>query len=226
MVAQSPGDESSGSGLRGPLVGLATATVYFVAAKGGLSLALEGAPVTTVWPPTAIALAAVILRRSPWAWRGIAVGAFLANLTANAPVATAAVIAIGNTLEAVAGAWLLARVGFRPSLERLRDALALIFLAAGTSTIVSATIGVVGLAAGGVQPWTSFGRLWWSWWIGDALGALVVAPLLMVWSSRQPDLSPREWRFEAVALVAMTLLVGVASFGMGREAALAVYPLH
>ena len=226
MVAQSPGDASSGSGLRGPLVGLATAAVYFVAAKGGLLLALEGAPVTTVWPPTGIALAAVVLLGSPWVWRGIALGAFLANLTANAPVATAAVIAIGNTLEAVAGARLLARAGFRPSLERLRDALALIIFAAGTSTMVSATIGVVGLAAGGVQPWTSFGRLWWAWWVGDALGALVVAPLLMVWSSPQPELSPRERRLEAVALVATTLLVGVAGFGMGREVPLAVYPLH
>ncbi len=76
MVAQPLGDERPRSGLAGPLVGLAIAAVYFVAARGGLSLALEGAPVTTVWPPTGIALAAVVLLGSPWAWRGIALGAF------------------------------------------------------------------------------------------------------------------------------------------------------
>ena len=70
MVAQPPGDESSGSGLRGPLVGLATAAVYFAAAEVGLSLAFVAEQVTAVWPPTGIALAAVVLLRGPGTGRG------------------------------------------------------------------------------------------------------------------------------------------------------------
>ena len=189
MVAQPPGDESSGSGLRGPLVGLATATVYFVAAKVGLSLAFEAAPghhrvaadrhrargrraasARMGWPRHRA-------RRVPRQRDGRAT-----------PVATAAGIAVGNTLEAVRGR-VAPRAGRLPAgrSTRLRDALALIIFAAGASTIVSATIGVVEPCAGGVQPWTRSDALWWAWWVGDALGALVVAPLLLVWATPQPD---------------------------------------
>ena len=75
-------------------------------------------------------------------------GAFLANVTTDVPVYTAAGIAVGNTLEAVVGAWLLERVGFRPRLVRLRDIFALIVLGAAISTAVSATIGVASLSVG------------------------------------------------------------------------------
>src|SRR5439155_17427406 len=85
-------------------------------------------------------------------------------------------------LEAVVGAWLLRRVGFDRALQRLRDVLALIVLAALGSTVVAATIGVTSLCLGGVQPWNAFASLWWTWWVGDAMGDLVMAPLLLVWS--------------------------------------------
>src|SRR5690348_67349 len=90
-------------------VALAIAAVYLAAAKLGLSLAFAAPQVTTVWPPTGIALTAVLLlgRR---VWPGIALGAFLANATAHEPLWTAGAIAAGNTLEALIGAWLLRRV--------------------------------------------------------------------------------------------------------------------
>ncbi len=170
---------------------LVLAAVYFAAAKLGLSLAFLAEQVSAVWPPTGIALAAVLLYGYR-VWPGIAVGAFLANVTANEPILTACGIAAGNTLEAVIGAWLLKRVvGFDNALESMRDAIGLILLAAMLSTMVSATIGVTSLCLGEVflpaleRPieWSDFGPLWWTWWLGDALGALVVAPVLLTWVS-------------------------------------------
>src|SRR5262245_61245357 len=101
-------------------VTIAIAAAYFAAAKLGLSIGVVR-QVTTVWPPTGIALAAAVLLGARRAWPGIALGAFLANATAGEPLATAAGIALGNTLEATTGLWLLRRVDFRPALDRLRD---------------------------------------------------------------------------------------------------------
>ena len=118
--------------------------------------------VTAVWPPTGIALGALLIFGYR-VWPGVVLGAFLANVTQNEPVLTAAGIALGNTLEALVGAWLLRRVGFRGSLDRVKDVLALAGLAAGLSTTVSATIGATSLCLGGIRPWSAFGSLWSVW---------------------------------------------------------------
>jgi PAS domain S-box-containing protein len=165
------------------------AAVYLGAAKLGLSLAVMAEQVSAVWPPTGVALAAVVVYGYR-IWPGILLGAFLANATANEPITTACGVAVGNTLEAIVGSWLLGRcVGFDRSLERLKDVLGLIVLAAGVSTAVSATIGVLSLCLGGVQPWSNFASLWSVWWLGDALGGLVVAPFLLTTAiCRRPPL--------------------------------------
>lgn len=156
-------------------------TAYFLAAKLGLSMAVEAEQVTLVWPAAGIALASLILFGGR-VWPGVALGAFLANVTAEEPVLTALGIATGNTLEAVAGAFLLRRlVGFHAALDRVRDALGLVVLAAGLAPCVSATVGVLSLCLGGVQPWQAFSSLWWTWWLGDAIGILVVVPVLTAW---------------------------------------------
>src|SRR5690349_14349225 len=99
--------------LRRCVVVLAVAAVYFAAAKLGLRLAFAAEQVSAVWPPTGIALAAALLL-DRHAWPGIFLGAFLANATANEPPLVAAALGAGNTLEAIAGAWLLRRLAFQP----------------------------------------------------------------------------------------------------------------
>src|ERR671925_581954 len=95
--------------------------IYVSTAKLGLSLDAVSGVAAAVWPPTGIALAALLLGGCRL-WPGIAFGAFLANVSAGAPVPVACGIAVGNTLEALVGAALLVRVaGFRPALDRLRD---------------------------------------------------------------------------------------------------------
>src|SRR6516164_9524232 len=85
------------------------AAVYFGAAKLGLTMAFVAEQVTAVWPPTGISLAALLFFGYRL-WPGIALGAFLVNATANEPVGVAAGIAVGNTLEALVGVWMLRRL--------------------------------------------------------------------------------------------------------------------
>jgi PAS domain S-box-containing protein len=206
------------------------AAVYFGAAKLGLTMAFVAEQVTAVWPPTGIALAALLLLGYR-AWPGIALGAFLVNATTNAPVATAAGIALGNTLEALVGAWLLRRlVRFDPALGRVKDVLSLVVLAAGVSTLVSATIGATSLCLGGVKPWMAYPTVWSVWWLGDAMGDLVVAPLLLTWAGWH-RWAWQPWRVaEAgallLALVAVSLLVfaGPTALFSFHPLAYAVFP--
>ncbi|HTF36663.1 MAG TPA: MASE1 domain-containing protein, partial [Blastocatellia bacterium] len=172
----------------------AVAAVYFGAAKVGLSLAFLHVSVSPVWPPTGIAIAAVLwlgYRISP----AILLGAFLANLATGEPVATAGGIAVGNTLEALSAAFLLHRfVGFHSPFYRARDVLRFVLIAVLVSPMVSATIGNASLCLGGAAAWTNFGRLWLTWWIGDGVGALVVAPLVLTWVERPAERWPsRRW---------------------------------
>src|SRR5690349_5540753 len=124
---------------------LAVAVVYALVAKLGLALDAVSGFATLVWPPTGMSLVAILLRGYRVA-PGVAVGAFAANLWTGAPAAVALGIALGNTAEALLGAFALQRVAsFRPSLARLRDVLALMGIAAVASTLVSASVGVTSL---------------------------------------------------------------------------------
>ena len=203
--------------------GLVLALVYFASAKLGLELAFSTPSVTAVWPPTGIALAALVL----WGrnlWPGVLLGAFLANVTTDVPVYTAAGIAVGNTLEALVGAWLLDRFGFRPTLHRLRDIFALVVLAALLSTAVSATIGVASLSVGDSLTEDTLST-WRVWWLGDMGGDLLVASLIFVLVTHWPyrDLPGSA----AEALILISALVGIALvvFTHDAPAAFLTFPI-
>jgi len=179
----------------------AVAVVYVVAARAGLTLDAVSGFASLVWAPTGIALAAVLLAGGG-IWPGVFIGALIANVITGAPVLAATGIAAGNTLEAVAGAYALRSVpGFRLRLDSLRDVFALIVLAALLSTMISASIGVSSLYFAGVTPRANVAETWRTWWIGDAIGALLIAPLILVWAAppRTPLLTRR--LSEAVLLV-------------------------
>jgi len=128
-------------------------------------------------------------------------------------------IAVGNALEAIAGGWLLREFAdVDRSLDRLRQVTALIILGAMASTTISASIGVLSLCAGGLQSWDSFAMLWRTWWLGDAMGDVLLAPLLLtlpVWFSQQRDSS---W-FELLSLEALAIVLSVQLFSVrsGRK---------
>jgi diguanylate cyclase (GGDEF)-like protein len=195
----------------GVLLGLAA--VYIVAGKLGLRLAFVNASATAVWPPTGIALAAcLILGRS--VWPVIFFGAFVVNVTTAGGVLTSLGIATGNTLEAVVGSLLVDRFATgRRSLEHPGGIFRFALLAAGLSTMVSATIGVLTLLLGGLASLPNVGQVWLTWWLGDAGGAMVVAPVLLLWSANlRVRLHPRVL-IEIAALLVTAVLVGQVAFG-------------
>ena len=127
--------------------------LYLLTAKFGLQLDAVSGVATPVWPPTGIALVALVLYGYRL-WPAVALAALVVNATIHQnPLPSAVAIAAGNTLEAILGVWLLRRyVDFRPSLDRVRDVLGLAILAAGLSTLVSATIGTTSGWLGGASP--------------------------------------------------------------------------
>jgi integral membrane sensor domain MASE1 len=201
------------------------AAAYYGAAKLGLSFAFETASVTAVWPPTGLALAALVLGGHRM-WPGVAIGAFLANSWTGIPLAATIGISCGNTLEALVGAYLLRRVGhFRPTLERIRDVLALVALAAVCSTAVSATIGVASLVVTDEVAASTFASVWRVWWLGDMGGDLLIAPALLVAATWWPFTRVPGRGLEAIALAVAT--VGISALVFSRETNLAylVFPL-
>ena len=191
---------------------LVLAAFYFATAKLGLSLAFVHPSATAVWPPAGIALAAFLLFGNR-IWPGIALGAFLANATTAGSLATSAGIAAGNTLEGLVGAWLVNRfAGGRDALSRPKDILKFIALAAGLSTIVSATIGLTTLSIAGFAPWSNYAAIWTTWWLGDAVGDLLIAPPLLLWISGPRPRWPRRL-IEATCVGVLLIATGAAFFG-------------
>jgi integral membrane sensor domain MASE1 len=202
---------------------LVLAAVYYGAAKLGFQLAFENPSVTAVWPPTGIALAALVLW-GPQYWPGVALGALAANGWTGVPIETVLGITIGNTLEAVVGSALLRNVArLDTKLRRVRDVLALVLFGAVLSTLVSAVIGVAALRLGDRVAvddlWSTF-RVWW--W-GDAGGDLLVAPFVLLWVGHW---RAARWDRWLEALV-MLLAVGGATalvFTQGEPVPYLVFP--
>ncbi len=191
----------------------AVAGVYFVAGKLGLRLAFAHPSATAVWPPAGIALVAILLLGYDAA-PVIFLGAFVVNLTTAGTVATALGIAFGNTLEAVVGAYLVARYARgREAFERARDIFRFTLLAAFGSTALSATIGASTLALGGVASWKDYGSLWLTWWLGDMGGDLIVAPLLLLWITQPAVRWTGGQLLEAAALLGGLLVASRIVFG-------------
>jgi integral membrane sensor domain MASE1 len=205
-------------------VGAALALAYFVTAYFGFRMAVVAEQVTMVWPPTGIALAALLLYGSRF-WPAIWIAAFAANAATAAPIWTAAGIATGNTLEAVTVAWTVSSLaGFNPGLQRTRDVV-VFFLAAGVATMISATIGVTMLCAGGVQPWSSYWTLWFDWALGDALGALVVAPAILTVVHSPVRLRGRQL-LETGFLILLAVVVTEVIFGEVLASVISAHPLE
>jgi signal transduction histidine kinase len=186
-----------------------------VAAKLGLMLDPVAGFATLVWPASGLSLA-VLFWRGSRLWPAVALGAFLSNVWTGAPRAVALGIAIGNTLEAVAGAAILrSSKEFRGSFDRVRSALRFI-LAALTSTIIGATVGVASLELWGIVDGSGLVETWRAWWVGDALGDLLVAPLVLIWVTPPLKGVRVAGRLEGAALVAV--LLGTAFLIFGRHA--------
>jgi len=155
--------------------------LYFVAGKLALKLAFLNASASAVWPCTGIALAALLIfgyRTWPW----IFAGAFLVNFTTAGTALTSLGIASGNTLEALAGCYLVTRFADgRNAFERSQNIFRFVLFAGMISAAISASVGTATLVMGGLADWPHFSSIWITWWLGDGVGAVIVTPLILLW---------------------------------------------
>lgn len=187
---------------------LLLAAIYFVTARLSLALAIPPGYATAVWPPSGIALAAVLLF-GVRVWPGIWIGAALANFAVSPSLFVATVIGVGNTLEALAGAALIGRlIGVPRRFEHAGEVVKFVIVSA-LVPFVAATVAMIPLLIEGVLSWPETFRNWWTWWQGDATGIIIVAPLLLSWSTRRIVVWPLRKRVEAACLG--LLLLGITN---------------
>ena len=185
---------------------IALGVAYYLAAQLSLELALVGENITPLWPPTGIAVVGFLLFGIRL-WPGVALAALAVNLPISESPFAAFVTALGNTAAPLAAAAMLHRVGFRPQLDRLRDALAIV-AAALLSTTLSATVGATALLTSGAITDDAYLGAWSVWWAGDAMGILVVAPVLLMLTTIREQPIPHGWKvLEGVALAAVLVVI-------------------
>jgi signal transduction histidine kinase len=187
--------------------------LYVGAGKLGLSLAFVHASASAVWPSTGIALGAFLVYGAR-VWPVILVGAFLVNVTTTGSAFTSVAIAAGNTLEGLLGAWLVTRfAGGARFVERARDFITFTVLAGLVATTVSATIGASTLVLSRHAAPDAFDDIVVTWWLGDAVGALVVAPVFVVWVTEPlVRMTVRRW-VEASVLLLTIVAIAFVVFG-------------
>src|SRR5205809_4976070 len=138
------------------------AAMYFVAARYGLRLAYVHPSATPIWPPTGIALAAMLVLGYR-VWPGVLIGAFLANIMTAGTAATSLGIAIGNALEGVVGAYLVNRfAGGQKAFEKVQEVFKLAVWAGMVRTTVAARVEVAGFSPTVLASGAKFGRSWFT----------------------------------------------------------------
>jgi PAS domain S-box-containing protein len=193
----------------------AVATVYLGVALLTFSAGAAGTEESLLWLPSGIALAA-LMRAGGRLWPGVALGALMASLARGLPVLAAVGIAAGSTLEAFGGAAAVRRIiREQPALSRLRSAMALVFAAAAASTLIAATIGAGTLLAMGLVTAADVPGMWLAWWLADAAGILVIAPLLLLQERHVRSALRSRSPQEVVALGVTLLAFGWFVFGPG-----------
>jgi len=195
---------------------LLLAVVYFAAAKLALATAIPPGYATPIWPPSSIALAALLL----WGrqlWPGIWLGSFVASATVEGALLASAVIATGSSVQGFAIAGLTERwLGVPRRFTQVREVLVFVgVIAAGA--LIAPTVALLPLAL--IYPLRApdLASNWWTWWQGDVCGMLIFTPLILSWTAPGMSWTPRKV-LEAVIFAVLVLAAGeiVFSQGFGR----------
>lgn len=197
------------------------------ATLGGALVGEHGSRAVTqavVWMPTGFAIAAVWILGLRWAWV-VTLGVFIHRSMAGMEPVGCLLAGLGTTAEGVLGAWLLRRASYDQSLGRLKDVVALFLVAmvVPCASIASAVLTGFFLDQ---YPFAPFYSGWLGWWRMNALGALTVTPLVLVWSAWRPRRPEGSRLLEALglALAVAVLIVAVATLvEPGIEAVLMLY---
>ena len=163
----------------------AVAALYFVTGWLGLLMAVPPGYVTPVWPPSGLAMGAVLVA-GPRLWPGIFLGAailnaFNAETTNLVSIALACTIAMGSTAQAIVGSHLIRGfLGSPVRCDSMRDVMLLMILAGPVACMLAATVGQAALFTAGLVEAQSLGHNWLTWWFGDTLGVFVFLPLVLL----------------------------------------------
>jgi signal transduction histidine kinase/CheY-like chemotaxis protein len=207
---------------------LLVAAAYFIAGRVSLLLAIPPGYATALWPPAGIALACVLVlgfRALP----GVMLGSFLVNAgTSFDPtdvnsgalsIALAFGIALGAAAQAAVGTFLVRR--FAPSKSLLEDERSIaVLLAYGgpLSSVVSATWGIAMLYLGGLVDRPNALFNWSTWWVGDTIGVLIFAPLVLIWTAYRLELPRRRQLLVSLpSLATFALVVCLFVYASARE---------
>jgi PAS domain S-box-containing protein len=207
----------SATRLRSLTKALVIAAGYALAGKLALLMAIPPGYATAVWPAAGLALAALLVLGTRF-WPAVLVGSFLVNIgtsfdassrsTIVRSIAVAAGIGAGAALQAAVGAKLIRRVvGFPTSLSLEWDVGKFLLLGGPLSCLVNASVGVLVLALASVIKPAQIPFSWWTWWVGDTIGVLLVTPLALIWTAEPQHV----WRARrgpvAVPLIVCATLV-------------------
>jgi PAS domain S-box-containing protein len=190
----------------------AIAVAFVIAARLSLRFASINPSATPIWPPTGLVLGLMLIRGYR-IWPAVMAGSIVANY----PTAgwLSLIIGVGNTLEALAGTWLLNRFAEGVKAFRTPGGVAKFAVAVcGVAAPISATVGALSLTLGGRAGGSSFADIWTTWWLGDTAGGLVVAPAVVLWVIEPPRLT-RPFRPPIGCLIAIVLSVAVGMLAMG-----------
>ncbi|MCC3586048.1 MAG: MASE1 domain-containing protein [Microcoleus sp. PH2017_29_MFU_D_A] len=204
----------------------AIALIYYLASQFAIATLTLSSEIYPMWPAAGIAQVALLLFGRQL-WPGIAIGAFLFIMSAPAAsIGTALISAGARALQAWTGTYLLQRINFSAGLDRLKDVLGIVGLAALASTLINSTIGSIIVCVSGFSSWSNFGTIWGTWWVGDAMGILLVAPLLLTWHKLPKSPTHRKQIAERVIWLLLLLAIGWLVFCSRTRAAYARYPLE
>ena len=198
---------------------LLLAAAYYASGRLGLAVPQSGPHISLIWPPTGIALAA-LLRWGPNVWLGVWMGAFGVALSVGSPTWLAFVLASGNAAGPAAAAWVLRRSGLHPQLDRRRDLWLYVSVGACAGMWLTATSGTFWLWAAGFLMAADVPAAWAYWWLGDAIGALIVGVPLLSFSRLQMAWLALRWRWApALVLSLTTVATGWLAFAVPAVAA-------
>jgi diguanylate cyclase (GGDEF)-like protein/PAS domain S-box-containing protein len=219
-VLQTPGADNTGRQVKAARPGqlralaqvLLLAALYFLTARVSMQFSGLPANISFLWLPAGVALVALLLgglRLAP----GVLLGAFAAQYSVDGTPWMSAAFALGSTASAMTGAWLLERkLAFARALDQPRHLLALIGIGAFLSPVLAASVGATATLWARSTQWQEWAELWAVWWAGDALGILLLAPLILSWLTARTHSIPL--RRSAVALAALQILVGSYVFAL------------
>lgn len=200
------------------------AAVYFAAAKLALLAAIPPGYATAAWPPSGLALAALLLFGYR-IWPGVWLGAALVNITVQSSLPAAALMGAGNTLEALAGAALVRHyIGLPRNFGRGEDVVEFVAIAALSSTVAATAAAAALSLAHSLAPRPLMWN-WWTWWQGDTMGIIIVAPLILSWSLADKLLWPRRKIAECLCLAFATLAASYTIFSDSLARLLPSLPL-